>query len=294
MQLPDQTGPQHQLEIPESVIRARGLCLFLFGPLRAYVNGTEVIGESYTRRKVKALLAYLYLRRGEYILKDELLEALWPEVDHVVSASGRLKQTILVLRTTLEGHRAPHGGWHYILERGGSYLFNTHVAYYSDLEDFEKTLTLAAAAQQRGATSEALRLFQHARELYRADVLQDFRYEDWAAEPAAELRERHLQTLEHAARLHAAQGDFTTAIQLLRPAVRQEPLRESTAMQLMDCLWRRGEHAEAVRVYLRLQATLERRLQLAPQPEATALYEAIRRDRAVRRADEPGRLPAAS
>jgi len=174
---------------------ASGLRLLVFGPLRAYADGVEVIGEGYTRRKVKALLAYLYLRRGEYIVKDELLEALWPEVD-VASASGRLKQNILVLRNTLEPRKPKDACWQYIHERGGSYYFNTQSAYYSDLEEFEEKLTLAAAQQQRGATREALHLYARARELYRADLLQDFRYDDWAAVPAAALRERHLQGLE--------------------------------------------------------------------------------------------------
>jgi DNA-binding SARP family transcriptional activator len=272
---------------------ATGLGLFLFGPLRVHFNGTELIGEGYTRRKVKALFAYLYLRRGEYIVKDELLEALWPEVD-VASASGRLKQNILVLRNTLEPQKPPGGCWEYIVERGGSYFFNTQSAYYSDLEDFEEKLTLAAAQQQRGATHEALHLYAQARDLYRADLLQDFRYDDWAAVPAAALRERYLQGLEESARLHASVGNYTTAIQLLRRAIQVEPLRESSAVQLMEWLRQCGDHAEAIRVYLRLQATLETRLQLEPQPEARALCEAIRRDRAVGCHARPGSLPAAS
>lgn len=199
-----------------------------------------------------------------------------------------------MLRNTIEAHKPRGGDWQYILERGGSYFFNTHSGYYSDLEDFEQTVTLAAAEQQRGATGEALRLYQRARALYQADLLRDFRYEDWATAPAAAVRERYWQALDESARLHASVGDYGTAIQLLRRAAREEPLRESSAALLMDCLWRRGDHAEAMRVYLRLQAVLESSLQLDPQPEAMALYEAIRRDRAVGRTTPPASLPAAS
>jgi len=81
---------------------------------------------------------------------------------------------------------------------------------------------------------------------------------------------------------------------LLRRAIQAEPLRESSVVQLMEWLRDCGDHAEAIRVYLRLQAMLESRLQLEPQPEATALCEAIRRDRAIGRNARPGSLPAAS
>jgi DNA-binding SARP family transcriptional activator len=253
-----------------------------------------VIGEGFTRRKIKALLAYLYLRRGQYISKGELLETLWPDVQDAASASGRLKQTILVLRHTLEGRKPERSGWHYILERGGSYYFNTRAPYYSDLEDFEQELEVASADQEPNDIGPALAHYGRAFALYHADLLEDFRYEDWAAARATAVREHYLQALEEAGRLYASRGEYGSAVQLLRRAVREEPLRESGSIQLMDWLWHRGDHAEAMRVYLRLKALLASSLQLEPKPEATALYEAIRRDRAVGGTTPPGGLSAVS
>jgi DNA-binding SARP family transcriptional activator len=282
------------VESSDPPANAAGLSLYLFGPLRASVDGQVVIGDGFARRKVKALLGYLYLRRDEYISKDELLEALWPEVDDVASASGRLKQTVLVLRHTLEGQPRADSAWQYIVERAGSYFFNTRSAYYSDLENFQAALKRAASDERRGDVVAALDSYQQALKLYRADLLQDFRYEDWAAARASVFRERYVQALEHMARLYGVNREYARAIQLLGRAVREEPLRESSSMELMEWLWRRGDHAEAIRVYLRLKALLEHTLELEPKPEATALFEAIRRDRAVGRTTRPGSLPAAS
>jgi DNA-binding SARP family transcriptional activator len=50
-------------------------------------------------------------------------------------------------------------------------------------------------------------------------------------------------------------------------------------MQLMEWLWRNGDHAEAIRVYARLRDLLASRLQLEPDAKVAALYHAIRRDR---------------
>jgi DNA-binding SARP family transcriptional activator len=49
----------------------------------------------------------------------------------------------------------------------------------------------------------------------------------------------------------------------------------------MDWLWRKGDQAEALRAYVRLRDALAGRLQLEPDPQITALYHAIRRDRSA-------------
>src|SRR5437867_2405546 len=70
---------------PEPLLR-----LHLFGPLRASIGGKVAIDEHFTRRKAKALLALLYLERGRYIPRDELIEQIWPTVDELTGDSGRL------------------------------------------------------------------------------------------------------------------------------------------------------------------------------------------------------------
>src|SRR5260370_42586441 len=83
----------------------------LCGPLRAHVGSEVVIGEHFTRRKAKALLALLYLERGRYIPRDELIERLWPNQEELHADSGRLKQTVLGLRRALEGGSSRRTGW---------------------------------------------------------------------------------------------------------------------------------------------------------------------------------------
>ena len=255
------------------------LRLYLFGPLRAFIDSEVAIDEHFTRRKAKALLALLYLERGRYIPKDELIERLWPNVDEMSADSGRLKQTVLVLRRALEGGSSRRTGWQYIIERGGTYCFNTQATYRCDLEEYEQELALAQSDRQRGDADGALAHFQRAFALRRSELLPEFRYEDWAVGHISAEREEYLQALEDAARLHGARGDAGGSVELLRRATREDPLRESSALQLMDWLWRKGEPAEALRVYVRLRDGLASRLQLEPDPKITALYNAIRRDR---------------
>jgi DNA-binding SARP family transcriptional activator len=255
------------------------LRLYLFGTLRVYIGDRVVIDESFPRRKAKELLALLYLERERYIPRDELFELLWPADDGLPLESGRLKQTVLVLRRALEQGRSRQTGWQYIVERDGSYFFNARVPYVSDLEQLEQELFAAHASQRRGDTEGALAHFHRAFVLRRGELIPEFAYEDWAAPHIAAQREAYLQALDEAADLHGNRGEYRRAIELLRHAMSTDSLRESSAVQLMDWLWRSGDSAEAVQVYARLRDGLARKLQLEPDPRTTELYHAIRRDR---------------
>ncbi len=263
---------------PTAVSSQPMLRLYLFGPVRAYIGDEVAIDDRFTRRKAKALLVLLYLERDRYISRDELLEKLWPNLDTLQPDSGRLKQTVLVLRRALEGGHSRRTGWRYIVERDGSYFFNGQMPYHCDLEEFERQLRLAHSSRQRGDAEGAIAHFHRAFALRRTELLPEFRYDDWAASHILTEREAYLQALEEAARLHGARGEYVRAVELLRRAVREDALRESSVMQLMEWLWRNGDQAEAVRAYTRLRDQLASRLQLEPDPRVTELYQLIRGD----------------
>jgi LuxR family transcriptional regulator, maltose regulon positive regulatory protein len=256
------------------------LRLYLFGPLRAYLGDQLVIDDRFTRRKAKALLAFLYLERGRYVTRDELIETLWPQLRESPADSNRLKQTVLVLRRALEGQRSRNTGWRYILVRDGAYYFNTQGPYQSDLECFQQELRLAHTARGSGDPGRALIHFHRAFALHRTELLPEFRYEAWAANQVTRVHGQYLRALEDAARLHGTSGDYARAVDLLRRAIDEDPLRESSTLQLMEWLRRKGDHTDALRAYSRLRDLLAKRLELEPDPKITALFQEIRRDRA--------------
>jgi DNA-binding SARP family transcriptional activator len=90
-----------------------------------------------------------------------------------------------------------------------------------------------------------------------------------------------LQALEEGARLEAEARDYARAIELLRLAVLEDPLHESSYVDLMRYLWLDGRRTQALRLYHHLREVLAKRLQVEPQAQTTRLYEAIRRDEAV-------------
>jgi DNA-binding SARP family transcriptional activator len=250
----------------------------LFEPLRVQLGDRPPIDEYYPRRKAKALFVYLYLNRGRQISKYQLLADLWPEAES--AEPGRVKHTVQVLRAALEGPR-PADGWRVIQERGGFYFFNTSLQRHSDVEEFEEQLRLGRQAHEIGQTQLALEYYRRAIELRRGPFLAEFRYDDWAAAEIARQHELYLVGLEEGAALESTEGNYARAIELLRAAVLEDPLHESSYVELMRVLWLDGRRTEALRAYHRLSELLAKRLEVKPQARTTQLYEAIRRDEAI-------------
>jgi DNA-binding SARP family transcriptional activator len=188
---------------------------------------------------------------------------------------------VQVLRAALEGPRPPDGVWRVIQERGGFYFFNAAIARYSDVEQFEEHFRQARDARLSGETERAREHYLQAVELHRGAFLAEFRYDDWAAAEIARINELYLVALGEAARLEASEGGYARAIELLRVAVLEDPLHESSYTELMRYLWLDGRRTEALRAYHALREVLQKRLEVEPQTQTTRLYEAIRRDQAI-------------
>jgi LuxR family transcriptional regulator, maltose regulon positive regulatory protein len=264
------------------------LRLELLGDLRACVDGRVAIGPQTTRTKAKALLAYLYLKRHRYIPRDELLDALWPEAD--APGSGRLKQTVLVLRDLIEPTRSNDAARRYILQRGGAYYFNTLADYSSDLEDFERELLLARSAASTGLAEAALAHYRRAFALRRGDLLPELAYEPWAAPDIARHRADYLEALNETGRLLAERGDVRAAIEMFTRAIDEEPLNEASTLELMRLMHREGRDVEALQAFERLQRLLDTRLHVTPSEDLIRLYELIRRRRSAHPMDAEGSL----
>jgi len=254
--------------------------LKLYGPLRVFVDGQLAIDEHFTRRRAKALLVLLYLERERFMPRDELVERLWPSGDAPRGDSGRLKQTAHVLRRALEADRSRRTGWTYIVEHEGSYMFNSQLPHTSDLEQLQHELRLADAERRRDNSDAALAGYERAFTLRRAGLLPEFRYEDWATPFVLAEHEAYLEALDAAARLYAVRNDYSNAVDLMKRARREDPLRESSVLLLMEYLWRSDQPAAAIRTYSHFRDVLARSLQLEPDPKITALHRTIRRGRA--------------
>src|SRR5258708_3585285 len=99
----------------------------------------------------------------------------------------------------------------------------------------------------------------------------------WTSRPRLRLSTLPMARSPRGCRLEAraASQELELALRKAREVVRIEPYRESAYRRLMRMLDRKGDRAEAVRVYLEFGRLLQQDLGVTPSAETEALYREI-------------------
>ena len=97
----------------------------------------------------------------------------------------------------------------------------------------------------------------------------------WIDRRREELRRARLRALDCLAQIHAMTGERSLALRAADEAVELEPFREDGYRRLMLLHDAAGNRAEALRVYARLEALLERELNTTPGLETRRVLESV-------------------
>ena len=245
----------------------------LLGPVRVEVGGAPLVVDT---RKALALLAYLAVT-SRPASRESLAALLWPESD---GADGRaaLRRTLSVLK----------GG----LGVGALVIDRTSVSLRQDDADFDLGMFRAALGRARNHGHDAdvgcpscTSSLEEALSLDRGEFMSGFTlrdsesFDEWQVREAESHRRDLAGALERLARSLAATGATERALAAGRRWLELDPLHEPAHRLLMELLARGGEPAAAIHQYHDCVRILDRELGVAPLPETTELYEAIRADR---------------
>jgi SARP family transcriptional regulator, regulator of embCAB operon len=229
---------------------ASGTVVRLCGGLAARMDGRDV-GEAIPAGQCRSLFAYLVLRRGRVLSRDELIDALWPS--HPPSDPQAVLSTLL---SRLRAAIAPA-------------VLRTRAGVSLELpEPVDVDVERAARLIADGRAEAALRLLD-------GDVLPG-RCEPWVEERRREAEDMRLAALERVATsaLHDPPGDLA-AEQAARALVARAPFRETGYALLMGLLARRGDTAEALRVYEQLRRLLRDELGMVPSGAVLAVHRRL-------------------
>jgi DNA-binding SARP family transcriptional activator/Tfp pilus assembly protein PilF len=250
----------------------------LLGPVTVEVAGAPLAVDT---RKATALLAYLAVT-GRPASRESLAALLWPEAEGS-DARAALRRTLSVLNAGLGD--------------GALAIDRTSVALRDDVAEVDLARFRAALGRARKHRHEpnpvcrsCVKALEEALALDRGEFMSGFAlrdseaFDEWQVAEAESHRRDLAGALERLARSLAATGATERAFAASRRWLELDPLHEPAHRVLMDLLARAGEPAAAIRQYRDCVRILDRELGVAPLPETTELYEAIRGDR----------LPAAS
>jgi DNA-binding SARP family transcriptional activator len=224
------------------------------GRIHVQIGGRLVLGSA-IRRKVLGLLAFLVSRPDVSATRDQVLDALWPDLDPEVAVNS-LNQTVYFLRRVFE-------------EDYSDDLSPGYVHHDSDVVWLDAELVRSRSIEcrrlihdlpSRPTPDDVDRLTL----LYRGRFALDFEYEEWAAAYRDTLHASYLEIVERSVLDDFMSGHYDRGITIARRALTVDP----TAEQIEVCLLRlyrvTGAHAAAAEQYAHYASYVRDELGLEP------------------------------
>jgi DNA-binding SARP family transcriptional activator len=202
--------------------------------------GPRLIDGSGIRRKVLSLVCLLITKPGFAATRDQVLEALWPDLDPSVAVNS-LNQTVYFLRRVFEPHFREDESAEYVKHDGEIVRLDSSLV----TSQSSRCQTLADSARA-GLDSELVDLLVAE---YAGRFAMDFEYEDWASPYRETLHAAYLDVVEQAVRFYFDLGDFDRAARLARGAIAIDPEAEPIEAALLRLYRNTGSHAAAAEQY---------------------------------------------
>lgn len=231
-------------------------------------GGETIPPSAFKGRLVQRLIRVLVSRRGAFVAREALTEALWPDG---APADPERNLNVLVNRA-----RRAIGDPSIIATSPGGYSITTKVCVI-DSEVFLTHSRLGCDMLAVGRAGEALREFREALDRWGGEPLPEDTYEDWAEQYRAELNRSYLEALEGGASAALRVGDPALSARLAEAAVSREPLKEGCNLLFVQALAHAGHAAGALEAMAEFRRVLADELGLDPSPEADALETRILR-----------------
>lgn len=236
--------------------------LRFLGEFAVFVDGERVT--NFYSDKVRALLAYLVMARGQAHSRAKLAGLLWPEYDDR-KARQSLRQALMHLR---KGIRDKQRGTPLLVADRNTVQLNWGESVIFDVAAFE------AALDERGGA-------QKAADLYTGAFLDGFfvdsaEYEDWLLLQRETLRNDALAAFNLTVNQAAQQSDHAQTVKYALRWLSLEPYQEEAHRALMRAYFAQGDQKAALKQYATCEETLHAELAITPTEETQALYNEIR------------------
>ena len=216
-----------------------------------------VIAGGQLRRKVLALLCFLSSRPRHAATREEVLDAMWPDIEPS-AAINSLNQSVYFLRRVFEPE--------YSEESTAGYLHQDSDLIWLDDElvssQSRECARLIAEFERHPDPKLAGRLSQE----YSAKFALDFAYEDWSSGYREWLHVSYLRVVETQIREFVDLGQFDPGVTLARRAVEIDSENEDLELSLLRLLRSSGAHSAAAEQYSHYAGLLRRDLGIEPPP----------------------------
>jgi DNA-binding SARP family transcriptional activator len=216
----------------------------LLGRFSVALGGVEISPDSWPSLRAAHLVQLLSLADPHQLLREQVIDALWPQLDPEAGAAN-LRKAAHHARQAMRHKDA-------VLLRGGQVVLCPGRTVTVDAARFERAADAALARRDPAACAQAA-------SAYDGELLPGSQYEAWTEEARAHLRSRYIELLR-------AGSQWERLAQA-------EPMDEPAHRALMKREIEGGNRAAAIGWYSRLRTALQQGLGVSPDRETEALYE---------------------
>jgi LuxR family maltose regulon positive regulatory protein len=216
-------------------------------------------------------LLFLLLDRGHPLHKEQIIAALWPEMndEHIRQT---LHSTIYYLRKTL--------GESCVVSRASTYQLNLSSLYgedvWYDVTAFQEHYNCAREALALNDEETVKNELTAMVSLYRGDYVQSF-YSDWCTFQRNKLRVAYLDARHQLARIAWRHEEFDESAAHWQHMLAVDNCLEDAHYGLMLCYLRQGKRGLALHQYRCCVEVLQHELGAAPGPAIQNLFQRLTR-----------------
>ena len=226
------------------------------GRISLEIGPRTVLGST-VRRKVLAMLTYLLTRADLAATRDQVLDALWPDLDPEVAVNS-LNQTVYFLRRVIEED--------YSDDLSPGYVHHdTDVIWLDPQLVSSRSVACRELIKDmpvRPSPDDVDRLTL----LYRGRFALDFEYEEWASAYRDTLHATYLEIVERSVLDDLTSGHYDRGIAVARRALAADPSAEQIEVCLLRLYRVTGAHSAAAEQYAHYAAVLREEVGIEPPP----------------------------
>jgi two-component SAPR family response regulator len=241
---------------------AASLTVRAFGRPEVSINGRGISMSDWKTQSVRDLFFY-FLYTQEAVTKEQLGEALWPEIEDPQGLKARFKNEIYRLRRA--------AGRNVIVFNDEYYLFNRALDYEYDVEAFDSHLNRARKARE---IKERIQHFRTAVDLVHGPYLADVDA-NWAVPERERLALAYVSALEELAQSYLDANQVHQCLLICQLALDQNRLHEAIYRMEMRAYAAMGDRVSIARQYQACKAALEEGLGISPSEETELTYREL-------------------
>jgi ATP/maltotriose-dependent transcriptional regulator MalT/DNA-binding SARP family transcriptional activator len=226
------------------------------GRVTVHVSDRDIPGTG-IRKKVLSLLTFLLTRPQFTASREQVVEALWPEMEPEAGANS-LNQTSYFLRHVFEPSTDDDVTAGYLNSRADLIWLDPEL-----VQSRSSNCLKLIGAMRRDPSPE---LVTKLAESYTGRFAVDFIYDDWASAFRDTLHASFLDRIERAVTADTRAGAFDRALSVAQLAMQADPDAEQIELCLLRLYRRTGANAAAAEQYAHYASVMREQLGVEPPP----------------------------